>query len=64
MPSDKDIDAGITGYWIDAAVGERCSICYTKDGQVLRLMFNDEQLRVCRDCGSALRDLLTDALEV
>lgn len=61
--STNQVDEGISGYWINAAAGERCSVCFRKDGQVLRLTFSGNTLRLCPDCGVAMCDLLIDALE-
>lgn len=55
-------DADLRAYWADSNHVGGCSVCVAS-GRVLRIKFNYQELRVCAECGSALRELLIDALE-
>lgn len=59
MASEIEVQAeGITGYW----TSDRCSVCF-HPLRVLRLAFGYDVIRLCEACGTAMRELLIDALE-
>lgn len=60
---DETIENGITGYWMEASSAYSCSVCLRTNGKVLRVQCDRDEIRVCPNCGEALRELLIDALQ-
>lgn len=61
--TELEPENGITGYWMDASGAYRCSVCLHKNRRVFRMLLGEDEVRVCLNCGIALREMLIDALE-